>query len=166
MDDPANINVGKILNTHGTSGGVRIAVFSDVPHRFDTGKVLHIGTKSYQVTACKPVRSDQLILTFNGLNTQEAARPLVGHLISVPAAEAPQLPEGEFFHFQLLGLRVVTEDGEDLGQISEIIETGSNDVYVVTGSGPEILVPALTDVVQEVKLDQSLMVVTLPDGLR
>lgn len=166
MDAPANINVGKILAIHGTSGGVRIQVLSDVPHRFDAGKVLHIGNHSYKVSASKPVRSNQLILTFNGVGTLAAAQPLVGHLLTIPATEAPKLPDGEYFHFQLLGLRVVTEEGEGLGQISEIMETGSNDVYVVSGSGPELLVPALAEVIQEIQLDQGLMVVRLPDGLR
>ena len=76
------------------------------------------------------------------------------------------MEEGEYFHFQLLGLRVLTEEREELGQITEILETGSNDVYVVSGAGGEVLIPALVDVVLEVRLDEGQMIVDLPDGLR
>jgi len=76
------------------------------------------------------------------------------------------LPEGEYFHFQLLGIKVLTEEGEELGRISDILETGSNDVYVVTGPTGEVLVPALADVIVKVDLDQGIMEVSLPDGLR
>ena len=76
------------------------------------------------------------------------------------------LEEGEYFHFQLLGLRVLTEEHEELGQITEILETGSNDVYVVSGPSGEVLVPALADVVREVRVNDGLMIVDLPDGLR
>ena len=65
-----------------------------------------------------------------------------------------------------MGLRVVTEDNEDLGTISDILETGSNDVYVVTGAGGEILIPGLTEVVKGISLDDKIMVVDLPEGLR
>ena len=87
-------------------------------------------------------------------------------MITVPPEAVPQLPECEYFHFQLLELKVLTEEGEDLGRISDILETGSNDVYVVTGPTGEVLVPALADVIVKVDLDQGIMEVSLPDGLR
>ncbi len=86
--------------------------------------------------------------------------------MTVPETEVPNLPEGEYFHYQIVGLNVVTEEGEDLGSISEILETGSNDVYVTsTGSG-ELLIPALSHVIREIRLRDGVMVVSLPDGLR
>ncbi|HAI08473.1 MAG TPA: 16S rRNA processing protein RimM, partial [Dehalococcoidia bacterium] len=86
--------------------------------------------------------------------------------ITVPASEVPELPPGEFYHFQLLDLRVLTEEGEELGTVSDILETGSNDVYVVTGGSGEILIPALADVVKDIDLEKGVMLVSLPDGLR
>ncbi len=76
------------------------------------------------------------------------------------------MPQGEYFHFQLLGLRVVTDDAEELGEITEIIETGSNDVYVVTGDTGQVLIPAIASVVREIDLAQGTMVVRLMEGLR
>ena len=86
--------------------------------------------------------------------------------MTVPEQSVPPLPEGEYFHFQLLGLRVLTEEGEDLGRVCEILETGSNDVYIVANDSGELLLPALADVVREVQVSEGLMVVRLPEGLR
>ena len=166
MDDSTVVTVGKVLSAHGPSGGVRIEVLSDVSDRFNPGKVVQVSSKSYRISQSKPIRTGQMVLNLQGLHTREAARLLVGHSVTVPATEAPQLSDGEFFYFQLLGLQVVTDEGEDLGHLTDIMETGSNDVYVVTGQGKELLLPALADVVKEVKLDQGVMVVHLLDGLR
>ena len=91
---------------------------------------------------------------------------LAGLWLCVPQSEVPSAEEGEYFHYQLLGLNVRTVEGEELGQLAEILETGSNDVYVVKGAEGEILVPALGKVVREIDIASSLMVVDLPEGLR
>ncbi len=91
---------------------------------------------------------------------------MVGRYLTIPPSESPQLPDGEYFHFQLLGLRVETTEGELLGKITEILETGSNDVYVVKGETGEVLVPALTGVITDVRVDEGVMLVSLPEGLR
>ena len=166
MDDSSSINVGRILGPHGLWGGIRIEVYTDVPHRFDVGSTLYIESTSYTVSGCSSGNSGQLILAFHGLTTQAQARALIGQWITVPASEVPELPPGEFYHFQLLDLRVLTADGEELGRVSDILETGSNDVYVVSGEDGETLVPALAEVIQEIDLDRGIMVVSLPDGLR
>ena len=93
------------------------------------------------------------------------ARTLVGQWLTILKETVAQLPEGEYFHFQLLGMRVVTDLDEELGEISEVIETGSNDVYLVEGRG-QILIPAISSVVLEVNLEKSIMLVHLIDGLR
>jgi 16S rRNA processing protein RimM len=76
------------------------------------------------------------------------------------------LPEGEYFHFQLIGMKVLTEDGEYLGRLREILETGSNDVYVVSGDSGELLIPALANVILKVQVTEGVMVVRLMEGLR
>ena len=85
--------------------------------------------------------------------------------MTIPLEESPRLPRGEYFHHQLLGLRVVGENGEELGSITEILQTGSNDVYLVSGAGKDILLPAIRDVIREVDLAQGVMRVRLMDGL-
>jgi 16S rRNA processing protein RimM len=166
LNDSGPIAVGEVLGTHGVWGGVRARVLSDVAHRFDVGQEIQILGTPYRIARSSRGPSDRVILQLHGLGTVEAARALVGQLITVPLEAVPQLPDGEYYHFQLLGLKVLTQEGEDLGRISEILVTGSNDVYVVSGPGGEVLVPALADVVMNVELDQGIMLVSLPEGLR
>ena len=83
----------------------------------------------------------------------------------MPRDQIDPLPDGSYYYFQILGLRVRTDDGEELGRVHEILATGGNDVYVVRGPAGERLVPALGDVVLDVDLDRGLMTVSLPEGL-
>ena len=76
------------------------------------------------------------------------------------------LEEGEYFHYQLIGMRVRTVEGEELGEIQEILETGSNDVYIIRDASRELLIPATAQVVLEVDVAGKAMTVRLPDGLR
>ncbi len=163
---PPQVTVGLILGAHGVAGEVRVKVLSDVPHRFDPGQELYLQGRPYRILSSTFRRPDQAILKLRGLDTPAAARALTGAAVTAPAGSAPPLPDGEYFHFQLMGLQVRTEEGEDLGRISEIIVTGSNDVYVVAGPSGEILLPALHQVIRAVDLEQGIMTVRLMEGLR
>lgn len=171
-DHPEAVIVGRILGAHGTSGEVRVRTYSDVPHRFNAGKALYIEGNSLegnslQITSSIHSRSNQVILKFQNIDTLAAAQKLAGQWLTVPQrAGTPPLPESEYFHFQILGLRTLTEDEEDLGKVTEIIETGSNDVYVISGPKGEILVPAIAQTVRQIDLDRGIMVVRLMEGLR
>ena len=158
--------VGIILGSHGVNGELRVRVLSDVPHRFDQGETLYLGSQPLRILSSSRGRSDNLIIKLQGIDTPGAARELVGQELSCKADSAPDLPENEYFHYQLMGLQVLTEEGERLGRITEIIVTGSNDVYVVSGDKGEILLPALSQVVLKVNLEAGTMVVRLMDGLR
>ena len=165
--DPSHlVTVGQILRVHGLHGGVRVQVLSDVPHRFDVGQVLYTDGSPLHIASSATTGSGDVFLTFQGVDSDDVARSLVGQHLSVPEASVPPAEEGEYFHFQLLGLRVLTEEGEELGRLKEVLETGSNDVYVVSGDAGELLIPALRDVILQVQLDQGVMVVCLPPGLR
>ena len=139
---------------------------SDVPNRFDEGQALFAQARQLTIASSQPFRAGQVILSFSGVNSPTGAQGLVGQYLTIPPSESPQLPDGEYFHFQLLGLRVETTEGELLGKITEILETGSNDVYVVKGETGEVLVPALTGVITDVRVDEGVMLVSLPEGLR
>lgn len=163
---PAQVAVGLILGAHGAAGAVRVKVLSDVPYRFDPGQELYLRGRPYRILSATFRRPDQAILKLHGLDTPAAAQALTGAEVTSPAGSAPPLPDGEYFHFQLMGLQVLTEEGEDLGRVSEIIVTGSNDVYVVSGLSGEILLPALYRVIRAVDLEQGIMTVRLMEGLR
>ena len=159
-------------------------MLSDVSHRFSAGQVLYILGQPYVISSSSPASfksihagksrhsgnpkhsGNQIILRFQGLDSEDSVKELVGEELTVPETAVPSLPEGEYFHYQIVGLQVLTEEGENLGSVSEILETGSNDVYVTSGDSGELLIPALADVIREIRLSDGVMVVSLPDGLR
>lgn len=165
-DGSEPIIVGRIVSAHGLSGAAKAEALSDVPHRFAVGQTLHVRGTPYVISSSVRAGRRQVILKFRGLDSLAGARGLVGEWMTVPRESAPALPEGGYFHFQLLGLQVFTKEGERLGRVCEVLETGSNDVYVVSDGGGELLLPALADVIRKIDLAQGVMVVDLPDGLR
>lgn len=163
---PQLVVVGRVLGTHGTNGQLRVQVQSDIPHRFDAGEVLYLEEKPHRIASSAPFRSGQMLVHFQEVNTLSTARPMVGEWLTAPEVEAPPLAEGDYFHYQIIGLRTITEDGEELGQVREIISTGSNDVYLVSNGNAEILIPAIAEVIREINLGEGVMVVRLMEGLR
>jgi 16S rRNA processing protein RimM len=111
-------------------------------------------------------RSGFVTLKLEGVNSRDDVEELRGVLITVPRQAVPPPPEGHFYHFQLIGMHVRTTQDEDLGCITEILTTGSNDVYVAKLGGMEVLIPALDEVIREVNVREARMTVDLPQGLR
>jgi len=107
-----------------------------------------------------------VVLKLSDVASRDEADRLRGQTLYVPDSEAVPLDEGSYFWYQIIGLRVLTTDGEELGRIDEIIATGSNDVYVVRSGKQELLVPAIRDVVQRVDLERGIVTVELMEGLR
>lgn len=105
------------------------------------------------------------IIRLRDVQTVEKAEQLVGCTLLIPRSAAPTLPDDTYYHADLIGLRVVTEEGRDLGRIVEILETGANDVYVVHGEGTEWLLPATKEVVKKVDLAREIMLVHLLKGM-
>jgi 16S rRNA processing protein RimM len=118
----------------------------------------------YVVERVRPAGS-AWILQFQGVGTIEQAERLVDRELLIPRSVAPTLPEGTYYHADLIGLKVVTEEGRELGRIADIMETGANDVYVVHGEGSEWLLPATREVVRRIDLAGEIMVVHLLKGM-
>ena len=118
----------------------------------------------YVVERVRPAGS-AWIVQFQGVGTIEQAERLVDRELLIPRSAAPTLPEGTYYHADLIGLKVVTEEGRELGRIVEILETGANDVYVVHGEGSEWLLPAIREVVRRVDLAGEIMLVRLLKGM-
>ena len=106
----------------------------------------------------------ELIVHFDGFENPEEAIRLRGKVVFVKAEGLPKLPEGEYYHHQLIGLTVVDEKEQTLGVLESILETGANDVYVIrTPEGKELLLPAIEEVVLVVDLDKHQMIVRPPE---
>ena len=164
LDDP--VIVARVLGPHGHDGGLSVRLLSDLPGRFDPGRVLLIDQRPYPIAASRQIGSGRGLIWLEGIATRHQATPLAGKFLAAHPDSSAILEEGEYFHYQLIGMRVRTEEGEELGELQEILETGSNDVYIVRGSEGELLIPAMAQVVREVDVARGAMLVRLPDGLR
>jgi 16S rRNA processing protein RimM len=163
---PDHLLVGKIVGTWGKRGELKVQVLSSYPERFVAGMILLVGSELLP-KAVKSVRWDDstLYITLEGIEDLSAAEGLVGAELWIPfEARHPLAPE-EYYLYEILGNRVVTEDGRYLGTVEEVIQTPANDVYVVRGRGQEYLIPALKEVVIKIDPEDGLMVVRLLPGL-
>jgi 16S rRNA processing protein RimM len=157
--------VGRIRSAWGLRGDVGVEVLSDAPERFAVGSVLWLKGKPTRVEYARKSKRG-ITLKLDAANNRSQAEALRGEDLAVLLEQVEPLPDGTYYHFQILGMCVLTNDGEQLGIVNEIIVTGSNDVYVVHQEGRrDILIPALPDVVLDVNLDTATMLVDLPDGL-
>ncbi|MFN8458040.1 MAG: ribosome maturation factor RimM [Anaerolineae bacterium] len=160
--------IGKIIRAHGLRGELSVAVLTEFPERFDTTEWVYLGNEA-EATAYRLVsyrwHQENVLLTLAGVTDRTQAEALRGQFVQIPVAEAAVLPEGSYYLYQLIGLNVQTTTGEFLGTISNILETGANDVYVVEHNGREILLPAIPEVVKSIDLPQGMMVIELINGL-
>lgn len=106
------------------------------------------------------------ILKLAGCDSRNDAETLRGHWLQVPIEQAIPLEEDEYYLFQLVGLEVRTAEGEVLGELAEVLQTGANDVFVVRGPAGELLLPDIPQVIQEIDLEAGRMLVQLAPGLR
>ncbi len=168
MKDEELVTIGRILREHGIKGELAVAPLTSDPEMF-----LHLSEVSVQTRGAterekiKSVRRHNkiLLIRFENCETPEEARLYRGAAIQVKKAEGPRLPEGVYYHQQIIGLRVYTVNDEYLGDVTAIIETGSNDVYVVKGGDREYLIPAIKDVVKEIDVESNRMVVEVMEAV-
>ncbi|MEA4892081.1 MAG: ribosome maturation factor RimM [Peptococcaceae bacterium] len=179
------ITIGKIVNTHGIRGELRVQVFSDDPCRFESEKEIWAVSPLWAERSQEKAHRQQLtietvryhkgltMLTFEEIPDLTAAEKLKGWSLQVEEADLPPLPEGRYYIYQLVGLEV-WEGQVYYGKITEVLQPGSNDIYVVgppeaqaKGEKPagDLLVPALKTVVKKVDLPAGRMEVELPAGL-
>ena len=159
--------VGKLRRPHGLRGELQMDVLTDFPERLVPGVTLYLGPDHQSMRLRSRRWHDQaLLVAFEGCQTPEQAGEYRNLLVSVRADDRPALPEGEYYHHQLIGLRAVTEEGQLLGTVREILVTGANEVYVVLPEdGPEILLPGIEQVVLGIDPEKQEMRVRLLPGL-
>lgn len=163
------LEVGKIQNTHGVRGEVKVIPLTDDASRFSDLEWIYIDKngvlEKYFIESVKYFKN-LVILKFKGIDDMDAAMGLKGLFLKVDREHAVKLPEGSYFICDIIGCSVFEEDGVLLGEVKDVISTGSNDVYVVKSeNGREILVPALKSVVKNVSVPEQRITVSLPEGL-
>jgi 16S rRNA processing protein RimM len=150
----ARVLVGIVLKTIGLKGELKIKPLTDNPDRYSEGAKVWAGGPS-EASVMLTVRSSRdagrdIAVFFVEIDSIEKAEVFRGKELYVPESDVPPLPEGEYYQFQVLGLDVFTSSGRLLGKVSDIIEAGAKDVYVVRGGGKEYLIPVTDDAVEEI----------------
>jgi 16S rRNA processing protein RimM len=158
--------VGEVVKPHGVTGELKIRSITDNPHRFKKLKevILVQGQMSRRLNVENvKVLQDGVYLTLEGIINRDEAEKLRGWAVKIDRVDVPPLKEG-WYYFELEGMRVF--EGETfLGMLTQVIQTGANDVYLVKGSRGEICIPALKTVVKNVDVPGKRMDVELPPGL-
>ena len=162
--------VGVITSTHGVRGEVKVFPTTDDAARFKKLKqvILDTGKEDLEleITGVKFFKN-MVILKFKGIDDMDAANKYRQKSLYVTRENAVKLKKNEYFIADLIGLRVTSDEGEELGVIEDVLQTGANDVYIVKGeSGEEILFPAIKECIKEVDIEAGTMLVHVLPGLR
>lgn len=148
-------------------GELKCAVLTDYPRRFASTTRVFLGPQRQEFSVQRArLQGHFVLLKLADVDSREAAERWRNALVVVPEQERVRLPRGHYFWEDVIGLEVHAEDGERLGRVREILQTGANDVYVVDTDGGELLVPAIKDVVQRIDPTKGEMVVRLLEGMR
>jgi 16S rRNA processing protein RimM len=159
--------VGTVLKPYGFRGEVKIQIITDYPKNLLKQKTVYIGDKArpYQVESARN-HTPYILLKFVGYDTDTSVAKLRGEIVQIPVEDAAKLKKNQYYHYQIIGLNVVTKEGQPLGTIAEILETGANDVYLVkTPEAKEILIPAIKSVIKKIDLESQTITVELLPGL-
>ena len=162
--------VGEIVGAQGINGISKLHSYCDSLGLFEPGRCVLIvsadGREScYEIDWVKP-HTKTLLLSLKGITNRNQAEALIGSSVYLDAAALPKLEEGSYYWRDLIGMNVYTDENEYIGRLESIVQTGSNDVYVVKSENKEILIPALESVILAVDIKQKVMRVNLPEGLR
>ena len=163
------LRVGVITSTHGVRGEVKVFPTTDDMNRFKKLKTVILDTgKEHKTLTIELVKffKNMVILKFKGLDNINDVEMWRQKDLLITRDQAVKLSPDENFIVDLIGLTVMTDEGEKLGELKDVLQTGANDVYIVkTGSGKEVLLPAIKDCILNVDLEKGEMLVHILDGL-
>ncbi|HHX61023.1 MAG TPA: 16S rRNA processing protein RimM [Epulopiscium sp.] len=167
------MEVGKIVNTHGIKGEFKVIPTTDDIKRFELLKSIFLETKSglveFPIVSVRYMKNF-VLLKLENIDDMTEAEKYKPCLLKIPKEQALPLKEDEYYVGDLYNMKVVTDEGETLGEIIDILFTGSNDVYVIKNNVDptvaDLLIPAIKDCILKVDLEENIMTVHLLEGLR
>lgn len=163
------VTIGQIVAVFGIHGELKVIPQTDIPDRFAHLRSVYLGSdhQRYRLTKSRPYRSAMLVISLAGIQTANDAEALIGQTLMIPLAELPELPPDQYYIHDLIGLRAENSSGQALGTIVDVLATGGNDVYIIreTGSGRDVLVPAIKDIVKRVDVAAGILIIDPIPGL-
>ena len=165
--EPRFLVIGRIVKPHGINGEVRVDMHTDLPERYTWLEEVYLGMDDPRPVRVEGVRfhKGRALLKLDGYDNRQDAVKLRSTWLQVPYDEGIPLEDGEYYLYEILGFSVYTDDGNYLGDVSDVLETGANNVFVVEGSHGELLLPDTTEVIREIDLDSGRILVHLLPGL-
>ena len=162
MEKKQYIEAGRIVNTHGVAGEVKIEVWLDSPQFLKSFKRCFIDRREVKLLSAR-VHKGFLIVKLEGVEDVNAAMALKGRTVFIDRADA-RLPKGAFFLQDIIGASVVDESGSEIGKLADVMETPSSNVYVVKGER-EHLIPAVPEFILSTDADNGIITVHLIEGM-
>jgi len=167
--EPDTIIIGRVVKPHGVKGALKIEPITDDPGRFNQLKRVFLGSDSIceRVVTIKKVQfqAKYVILTLDEITTRDAALDLGSKYLHIPLTETMPLPEGAYYYYQLIGLKVITENNQVVGVLKDVRTYPAHDLLVVKNKEREILVPDNAEFVKEINLEKGVIVIHAIDGL-
>ncbi|MFA5367071.1 MAG: ribosome maturation factor RimM [Dehalococcoidia bacterium] len=162
--DPLFIPIARVLGPWGVRGEVKAESLTDFSERFLRGETVYLQGLPLIIESGRP-HGNVFILKISTIDSRDKAEAIRGMFLEIPFSNLHSLGEGEYYRFQLLGLNVLSIEGESLGQISDIIQTGSNDVYEVSSDKGKFLIPSTDEVIKSIDIEKGCMIIDLLKGL-
>jgi len=166
-DEPVFVLIGKFRRPHGIRGEIRMTVLTDFPELISPGQVIYTGER-YNAYTVRVIRwhGGDMLVSLKELPDRTAVEIFRNVMVYMKSEDMPDLPEGEYFNHQLVGMEIITDQDEKLGILKEILITGANDVYLVESpDGKEVLLPVIEDVVLDINQDSGQILVHIIPGL-
>lgn len=154
-------NIGKVVNTHGVRGEVKVLPLTDDMKRFDDLDEVNIGGKIYKIENRK-YQKDRVILKLQGIDSIEETAKIRNKYIEIERKDVVELPEDTYFITDVIGCRVIDTDNFEYGKVYDVIQTKNNDVYWVKGT-KEILIPVLKEIVTDINVNDGVITIR-PSG--
>lgn len=162
------VSVGEIINTQGIKGELRVWPLTDFPERFMKDGVFVFEkngvTKNLTIEQARPHKKF-LVIKFKEIADMNTAEEFIGGVLKVSKGELVELPVDTYYIFEIIGMEVVTDQGMLLGTLKDVLQTGSNDVYVVAGESKDYLIPAIKDIVKQIDKDNRKIHIKPLEGL-
>ncbi len=163
------IVIGKIVNVVGLKGEVKVYSYAEEPDRFERLEKIFLGTEEknteYAVTKVR-YKGDMVILTLDGVTDRNAAEALEGSMVLMDEADLEELPEGVYYIKDLIGMKVVSDSGVELGTLKDINTNTAQRVYEVARPGkPDILIPGVDEFILDTDMDNRVITVKVIEGL-
>ncbi len=161
--------LGKVLKAHGIKGELQVLLYGQGPKALMGYGHVYLrgpdGTTLVKVLHARAQKADKCLLALEGIGDRDRAEALAGYEICVPREALPELPEGEFYWHDLIGMQVKTVGGMDVGRVAGLLATGPHDILVIKGDRGEIMIPAVGHMVTHVDLEARVVIVDPVPGL-